>query len=436
VAQAKRSARAAPAPTRRPSRKSDSIPPSSALALPPAQEPEVITDLQRAAGNKAVTTLLEPGDHLSLQRVPVSAKFHETLYNKEAGTGLATARPRGFTGGSPTTVANPEKASYEMTRDSTGVTVVIKIRFLQQARNTTPPPSPNPTGLPELGQLVRSPSVIPVNDPSDRRTWAKDTANKATTLWNSRKISFASLDHPQPGEGAGAYAPPLPPTAIRLPVTFKAEAVFGLNDPAHQQVIVHPPASIPGSPGHPIDAGNWYLQDPAKRAAAYPHGDDVIYAHEYGHMLGIPDEYSQSNEQLNALMHQAAPTTAASSRAALDKTTIERMTLAALTRPLQAQLHAAIPLVVAALAAKRSAVTRKLAAAARAGAVSANVRAELASELTAESDARTSPGVTSAVAFQTTKNFSNLSIADQAVRGGFAIGSGEHSDRRRVPGGT
>jgi hypothetical protein len=80
-----------------------------------------------------------------------------------------------------------------------------------------------------------------------------------------------------------------------------------------------------------------------------------------------------------------------------------------------------MPLMVAALTAKRSAVTRKLAAAARAGAVSADVRAELVSELTAESDARTSPEVARAVAFQTTKNFSNLSIVDQAVRGGFAV---------------
>ena len=86
-----------------------------------------------------------------------------------------------------------------------------------------------------------------------------------------------------------------------------------------------------------------------KRAAAYPHTDDVIYAHEYGHMLGIPDEYSQSNEQLNALLHQAAPKTAASSRAALDKTTIERMALAALRDPLLAQLQAAIPLMTGAL---------------------------------------------------------------------------------------
>ena len=200
---------------------------SSGQAVRSEQGTETVADLQRTAGNRAVTNLLTSGDR-TLQRVPVAAEFHETLYNKESGAGMATAPPTGFTGGSPTTVANPDKASYEMTRnaDNSGVTVLIKIRFLQQARNTTPPPNPNPTGLPELGQLLGRPTVIPVNDPSDRRTWAKDTASKATTLWNTRKISFASVDHPQPGEGAGSYAPPLPPTPIRLPVTFKAEAVF------------------------------------------------------------------------------------------------------------------------------------------------------------------------------------------------------------------
>ena len=425
LAQAKRSAGKAPAPA--PARRAEASPSKAGpggLAPRAAQDAEVITDLQRTAGNRAVSAVLESVSP-RVQRVPVSAEFHETLYNRESGTGMYTAPPRGFTGGSPTTVANPDKASYEMTRnsDGSGVTVLIKIRFLQQARNTTPPPSPNPTNLPELGQLIGSPSEIPTSDPSDRRTWATGTAAKATALWNTRKISFVSLDHPQPGEGAGSYAPPLPPTPIRLPVTFKAEAVFGLTDPAHQQVIVHPPASVPGTPGHPIDAGNWYQQDadPAKRSASYPHSDDVIYAHEYGHMLGIPDEYSQSNEQLNALLHQAAPKTAAASRAALDKATIERMTLAALTPPLRAQLQAALPLLAHALAAKRAAVVRKLAAAARAGVVGADVRSELESQLSAQSEARVAPGVPRAVAFQTTKNFSNLDVAAQAVQGVFAL---------------
>ncbi len=386
-----------------------------------------LTALQRRAGNRAVAALIESLP-ATLQRVPVNAQFHETLYNDENAAGQAIARPGGFTGGTPTSVANPQNASYDMARnaDGSGVTILIKVRFLQQNRNTTPPPptgAPNPTNIPRLGALVGSPTEIPTSDPSDRRTWAADTANKATTLWNSRKISFVSQDTPQPGEGAGSRAAPLPPTPVRLPVTFKAQAVFGLNEAAHQQVIVHPPASVPGTAGHPIDAGNWYRQDndPAKRSASYPHTDDVIYAHEYGHMLGIPDEYSQSNAQMNALMHQAAPKTAASSKAALDKTTIERMALAALTPALSSQLSSALPAMTGALNAKRVPVTRKLAAAARAGVLTPDVRTELETQLTAGSEARVAPGIPRVVAFQTTRNFSNAGIADQAVKGAFAV---------------
>ena len=34
---------------------------------------------------------------------------------------------------------------------------------------------------------------------------------------------------------------------------------------------------------------------------SYTGDEKVIAAHEYGHLIGIPDEYSQSNVQLNAL---------------------------------------------------------------------------------------------------------------------------------------
>ena len=167
MVQAKRSARSAPASPRRAGAKSAHKAALSGPALRSEQSTETISDLQRAAGNRAVTNLLTSDDR-TLQRVPVAAEFHETLYNKESGAGLATAPPTGFTGGSPTTVANPDKASYEMARnaDNSGVTVLIKIRFLQQARNTTPPPNPNPTGLPELGQLVGRPHRHPRHDPS------------------------------------------------------------------------------------------------------------------------------------------------------------------------------------------------------------------------------------------------------------------------------
>lgn len=393
--------------------------------------PQSLLDLQRLAGNAAVSALVEP----TVQQVAVNAQFHETLYNQESAAGKATAPVTGFTGGTPDTGNNPTAGSYEMTRapDNSGVTVLIKIRFMQQARNTVPPPNPNPTGLPAVGQLVGPVTEIPTNDPSGRRAWATDVANRAAATWNGRRISFVTQDHGDPnapapadagapaGAGSGSHATP-GPTELKLPVTFQAQAVFTAGGEAHQQVIVHPPSTVPGTSGNPIDAGNWYRQDddPAKRAAAYPHSDDVIYAHEYGHMLGIPDEYSQSNEQLNALMHGAAPGSAASARAALDKTTLERMALAALSRPLFAQLQTAIPSLAGSFAAKRAAVTGKLATAARQGVITPEVRGELEAELRAAADARTGAGVPRAVAFQTTRNFSNSSIAGEAVTGSFS----------------
>ena len=103
----------------------------------------------------------------------------------------------------------------------------------------------------------------------------------------------------------------------------------------------------------------------------YTGDDKVIAAHEYGHLLGIPDEYSQSNEQLNALIHQAAPDTAPSARAALDRTTVERMVLVALRQPMYSQLASTLPAVTDALREKRKLVKTKMAAAARAGVVTA-----------------------------------------------------------------
>ena len=88
-------------------------------------------------------------------------------------------------------------------------------------------------------------------------------------------------------------------------MTFDSIAVFGLDEKHDQTIIVHPnsvPANAKG--GNPIDAGNYYLNK-----GGYGGDDNVIAAHEYGHLLGIDDEYSQSNEMLNALLHRAAPRT-------------------------------------------------------------------------------------------------------------------------------
>ena len=145
----------------------------------------------------------------------------------------------------------------------------------------------------------------------------------------------------------------------------------------------------------------------------------MIAAHEYGHLLGIDDEYSQSNEMLNALLHQAAPKDAPSAMAALDKKTVERMVLASLKQPLLDRLKTTLPAVTDAFRAKRAAVKTKMAAAARSGVVDAAVRTELEKNLAAASDPKLGPSVPRVVAFQTTKNFSNLTVAGEGVEAGF-----------------
>ena len=155
------------------------------------------------------------------------------------------------------------------------------------------------------------------------------------------------------------------------------------------------------------------------KGTSYSGDDKVIAAHEYGHLLGIPDEYSQSNEQLNALIHQAAPSSAPSARAALDRASVERMVLSSMMLPLLRQLDLAMPTVTDALRAERPLLKQKMTAAARDGVVSADVVEALRGQLAAASEARLSPGIPAIVAFETAKNF-NRAQAGTGVEAGFS----------------
>jgi hypothetical protein len=155
---------------------------------------------------------------------------------------------------------------------------------------------------------------------------------------------------------------------------------------------------------------------------SYSGDDKVITAHEYGHLLGIPDEYSQSNEQLNALIHQAAPANAASAGKALDKETVKRMVLTSLGEPMYFKLDAALPQISAALRTQQTQVTRRLRDAAKNGAVSGDVVTQLTSQLEARASGQVKPDVPGAVAFQTTRNFSSAGYAGSAVTSAFSTG--------------
>jgi hypothetical protein len=340
--------------------------------------------LQHAVGNRAVADAMRG----VVQRVPVSVEGGETIYNQSAPGGQAGAKHYGMGG------------QYNMTRDGdAGVTVNIKIKFVRQTRNTMPPTPPATS--PTVGQLTGPQTALPPGD----QAWATATAAAAVTHWNG-KLTLV-------GEEWNAFKEN---TKKRLPVTFKAEPTFGLNDTADQTVVVHPPGVVGGSTGNPIDASNYYMK---KNDSAYPASADIIYAHEYGHLLGIPDEYSQNNEQMNQLLHRSAGGKAASNMAALDKKTVELMALAALARPMNNQLGSTLGLVATAIRAQRAAVKLKMAQAARDGARTAEVRNQLKAQLATTTEAAVQPKIPQAVAFETMQNFSNVDFANQGVEAGF-----------------
>ena len=343
--------------------------------------PHQLLDLQRSAGNRAVLGIVDNIERNSVQRVEVKdTKMSETLYNQSGTGGRAKAKDYAIT------------PSYVLTRNGdAGLTVKVRVKFLHQVRDNT-------------GALTDSPVEIPTNDPDDRRGWAEKLVKEQSKPWNGH-VTLT-------GEEVNVVSDN---TKKRLPVTFESVAVFGLGDPYDNIVIIHPSSVAAGSPGQKIDAGNYYVNQ-----GTYKADTNVIAAHEYGHLIGVPDEYSQSNEQMNALLHQAAPKTAPSAQAALDKKTVERMVLHSLRTPLITALNGAMPSVTDALRTKRAAVKKQMAAAARAGVKEPAVRAELEQQLAAAADPGLARAVPKTVAFQTTKNFSNLSLADTTVEAGFS----------------
>jgi hypothetical protein len=259
-------------PHRRPPRR-----PSTPAPAATAGEPERLLDLQRCAGNRAVAAIV---DH-AVQRVEVKGDpYSETLYNQAGAGGKAGSKKFSLT---PNFVLDR--------KGDTGLTVKVRVKFMHQGRRPDK-------------SMIGSPAEIPTNDPDDRRGWAQNLVKEQVKPWNGTVTLV--------GEERNVFADN---TKKRLPVTFQAVAVF-TGDDYDNIVIIHPQSVAAGTPGQVIDAGNYYINK-----GTYTGDEKVIAAHEYGHLIGIPDEYSQSNVQMNALLHQAAPTTAPSAHAALERKT-------------------------------------------------------------------------------------------------------------------
>ena len=318
-----------------------------------------IVSLQQQAGNRAVTELLDQGKAVpgtvhpvtvpaTVQRVAVTAPTRqETLFNQRGTPGQAGARVYGGTRG----------ATFDMSRGGTpdAVTVTVRIRFVQQSRGLSAPDASGNQFPIDTGAQ----SVIPAGDA--RRPFAQNICDTAPAHWTGRAVlvgTRAATSFPVSMWNSDKGGP------VRLPLKFRAVPVWDLAPvPADKEIRVFPQAQQAGGPTHPIDAAHYYMNPGAAYAGM---NLEAIYAHEYGHLLGLSDEYSHSNPQMHALLHGIDPATATERGKTMDRESVRRMVLAALTRPLMDRVSASTNEVARAFTAGRAPVATALAASLRA----------------------------------------------------------------------
>jgi hypothetical protein len=292
--------------------------------------------LHRQAGNRAVGQLL--ARQIGVQRVAVTAPTtQETLFNQPGG-GTASPNVYGGSGG----------ATFDITRGGSpeAFTVTVKIRFIDQQRTL----QTDATGK-QYAADTGDKHVIPANDP--RRAFGQNICDRAPTHWNNRAVLVSNR---QPKTGLSGYISPDPGGPVRLPLVFRSVPVWDLTSPADKEIRLFGTATQAGGPTNPIDAGHYYMN----KGPNYPFDEEAIYAHEYGHLIGLNDEYSQSNPQMHALLHGVDPATSAARGEALDRETVRRMVIAALTRPLQDRINAAGNEIAASFTAGRAPVRAAL----------------------------------------------------------------------------
>ncbi|MET0966965.1 MAG: hypothetical protein ABWZ02_11230 [Nakamurella sp.] len=400
----------APAQTRKPSKA-----PAKGGAGPAAGAEKnqlSISALQQQAGNSAVVQLLSSGrtkpkrpmDPAPLQRVAVTAPSREeTLFNQQPAPGQAGAAVFGGAGG----------RTFDMARDGTpeSVTVTVRIRFIQQNRKLSAPDAAGRTVPVDDGPK----SVIPPGDA--RRPFAQTICDTAPAHWTGRAVLVGQRD--APGFPASMWNSDKG-GPVRLPLKFKAVPVWDLEPvKADKEIRVFPQAQQAGGPVHPIDAAHYYMNKGPNYAGAT---DEAIYAHEYGHLLGLSDEYSQSNPQMHALMHEMDPGTASERGKAMDRESVRRMVLAALFRPLMDRVSASTVEISKAFTAGKAPVVTGLAKSLRTALNEEMVRKLLVANVP-PAQAALLPSIPGLVKAAVANSVNSGAVAATVVGGEFAAGA-------------
>ncbi|MFH0750876.1 MAG: hypothetical protein V2B17_03485 [Chloroflexota bacterium] len=325
--------------------------------LDPATTARFAAALQRLAGNAAVHGAIVRRGGPVAQRIPVGAAFRETLLTTpEAGEVAGGAG--GYTAAG---YALGAENRYQITRDAQGVRVEVRIYF-------------------------RDPGGGPIPDGDTRRGDASGMCSGLVTQWNDR-FEFVGRRRPPAGGPTDAGVPagtgPAPGTPaapagpggaaaaldeIRLPVRYLATPVF---DPAAERdatvtlrTNVATGEAPTGGPYGVIDAGNWFTSIDRR---VYPADPNVIYAHEYGHLLGIPDEYSLSNAEMHNRIHGAYPIEGTGAADDLDSQATRVVLVRAIVAQLKPRLRGAATQIARIVAGQRSQLVALLARTMRSG---------------------------------------------------------------------
>lgn len=391
----------------------------------PQRAEHPLSALQRAAGNRAVSGML------AVQRVPVTVPdsaehLYQNLPGQDPTTDGAFHRQEFGGGNTPGPMAGQtvRAGTYRMDMSRADgadphVMVTVRIRFVHRALTAAGTPGTTDTEITDAERIDFANNLC--------TTTSADWTSKGLHFDSTRTVPAAPTPAPTggaaPGADAGVAGPtdagapggtPAPATTtvpVRLPVRFTARAVFAPAQEADATVALHP-RSVTADPdnGRPINAGNYYMT-PGSHYQGEGMSQEAIAAHEFGHLLGLDDEYSQANQQMHAMLHQMDPATAAARGAALDRQTVRRLVLAAMTRSLTARLSALTGPLAGHYAAARPALVPPLARGLREGAATGGVRTALTQLL----DQQTAPGLHGGNAriaeFQTGANYSNLSLA-------------------------
>lgn len=419
-----------PAPYRPPARTPAPTPvpaptPTPIVATPagPSVGPMTAVSMQRLGirvGNARLSSYMgPPPGSARLQRVPVTyADTGETLYEDPSTPGATAAsqqfEPHSYGGGT---------IDYDIDRTADHAVVTVRIQFVSQPRGENRwlldkagkvlvDASGQKKKDPTFARDVGTPKEIPAGD--KRRDFATTQCESITKSWNHYDLLSKTIPKAGPAGPDGKAAPAPPSVAVNLPLKFVAKPEFALGTKGtHTTIRVYGEDTVADRDGaHPVDSGHWYMNTKANYG-----GMDLkaISAHEYGHLIGLQDEYFRSDDQTHQMLHKMGGG-AKNADAALDQNTLRIMVTAALYPVIESRLTLGIDAIAATFAKAHPLLKKQLTGAVRTAWSDAGLRAGLVKQiepaLKTAGLKRELPGI---VAFETGPNLSNVSRASEAL---------------------